>query len=145
MAKESGIFITNIESDTINNKFYRKVLFTAGNQQLVLQSVKPKQDIDFEVHHNNDQFVRVEKGTGQLLIGPNKEFKYDLSDGIAFVIPAGTWHQIVNTSSSEDLKLYTIYSPPHHPKDLIEVDKPKSQTGASNKSHRSATKRNHLY
>lgn len=120
----SGIFITNIETDTINNTNYRQVLFTAQNQQLVVQSVKPRDDIPYEIHPENDQFIRVEHGVGKLVIGPNKEYTYDLSDGTAVVIPAGTWHQIINVSDTDDLKLYTIYSPKHLPEKLIEVTKP---------------------
>jgi len=119
----ANIFITNIENETINNKFYRKVLFTSKYQQLVLMSIKPGQDIDYEIHNDNDQFIRVEKGCGVLLIGPKKETKFKLFDGVSVTIPAGTWHQIINTCD-EDLKLYTIYSPPHHPKNRIDIDKP---------------------
>lgn len=126
MADYSNIYITNIENETVKNKFFRHVLFTSGNQQLVVMSIKPKEDIPFEIHPNNDQFIRIEKGQGTLLVGPEKKSKYDLSDGIAFIIPANTWHQVINNSETEDLKLYTLYSPPHHPSGKIDVNRPQS-------------------
>ncbi|XWV24527.1 mannose-6P isomerase [Tupanvirus deep ocean] len=129
MAEHANIFITNIEKDTIDNSFYRKVLYTAGNVQIVVMSIKPKEDIEYEIHQDNDQFIRVEKGKGMLLVGPQRESKYELFDGVAVVIPAGTWHQIINTSNTEDLKLYTIYAPPHHPRDKVEINRPKQCGG----------------
>ena len=125
MMQHADIFITNIEKDTIQNKFYRKVVYTTDRQQIVLMSIKPKEDVEFEIHPDNDQFIRIEKGSGILYVGPKKESRYELTDGVATIIPAGTWHQIVNTSSTDDLKLYTIYAPPHHPRDEVQIDRPK--------------------
>lgn len=139
----SGIFITNIENDTVNNKYYRQVLYTTKNQQLVIQSVAPKQDINFEIHNSNDQFVRIEKGQGLLVTGPNREFKHELMDGIAFIIPAGTYHQIINTSDKEDLKLYTIYSPRHLPNNLVEKTKPTPLIQSAGRSN--ARSKGHLF
>lgn len=130
----SNVFHTNIEDETINNTCYRKVLSTTNNQQLVLMSLNPKEDIDFEIHPNNDQFIRIEKGTGIALIGKNKEIRYDLSDGMIIIIPANTWHQIINTSDTDSMKLYTIYSPPHHPAGRIDITKPFIQDGGTYKS-----------
>ncbi len=139
--EHTNLFVTNIEKETLDNNFYRKVLFTTDHQQLVLMNIKPNEDIEFEHHPNNDQFIRIEKGSGYLLIGPKKEFKYQLSDGISATIPAGTWHQVINTSNTEPLKLYTIYSPPNHPRGLVQADRPKScekknQDGGYKKSYR---------
>ena len=124
MTQHADIFITNIEKDTTQNKFYRKVVYTTDRQQIVLMSIKPKEDVEFEIHPENDQFIRIEKGSGVLYVGPKKESKYELTDGVATIIPAGTWHQIVNTSSTDDLKLYTLYSPPHHPRDEVQINRP---------------------
>jgi len=134
----SGVFVTNIEEDTLNNKYFRKVLFTAKNQQVVIMSIKPSEDIPFEIHPDNDQFIRVEKGKCVALIGKNRDEKYDLQDGSIIVIPAGTWHQIINKSLTDELKLYTIYSPPHHPPNKIDVNRPvenghMEQNGAASK------------
>ena len=123
----SNINWLNIEADTIANEYYRKVIFTSGNQQLVLMSIKPKDDIPKEIHPDNDQFIRIEKGNGVLYAGPNDEDSYQLLDGVAVTIPANTWHHVVNTSESEPLKLYTIYSPPHHERNTMQLDKPESE------------------
>lgn len=107
--KNSNGYVTDIEDDTIKNTNYRKVLYTSKYSQLVLMSLKPKEEIGFEVH-GVDQFFRVEEGEGEVIL--NKE-KYPIKGGSAIVVPAGTRHNIVNTGT-KPLKLYTIYSPPHH-------------------------------
>jgi len=104
-------FVTNIEKDTENNNFFRKVIFTAKNSQLVLMSLKPGEEIGTEVHDNLDQFFRFEDGEGKVVI---EGVEFPVEDGFAVVIPAGTEHNIINTSPNEPLKLYTIYSPPNH-------------------------------
>ncbi len=103
-------FSVEMEKDTISNKNFRKVLYTGKNMQLVLMSLKPGEDIGDEVHKNVDQFFRVEKGTGEATINGNK---YPLKDGISIIVPAGADHNLVNTGK-DDLKLYSIYSPPQH-------------------------------
>lgn len=124
MTDSLNIFTTNIENDTLQNTYFRKVLFTTKNQQLVIMSIKPKEDIPFEIHPKHDQFIRIEKGKGRALIGKNKEKEFTLNNGTIIMIPANTWHQIVNISDTEDLKLYTIYSPPEHPISRIDINKP---------------------
>jgi mannose-6-phosphate isomerase-like protein (cupin superfamily) len=108
-------FCKNIEEETIKNKSFRKVLYTGEHSQLVLMSLKPKEEIGMEVHEDNDQFFRFEKGEGKVVIDGNH---YSIKDGFAVVVPAGAMHNVINTGK-EDLKLYTIYSPAHH-KDGIE-------------------------
>ncbi len=108
-------FNINIENETVANNNFRKVLYTGKHSQLVLMSLRPNEDIGMEVHPDNDQFFRFEQGTGQCVINGNV---YEVSDGFAIVVPAGAEHNIRNTSSTDDLKLYTIYSPAHH-KDAI--------------------------
>ncbi len=112
-------YVTNIEKDSLDNENFRKVLYTAKNSQLVLMSLKPKEDIGSEVHQL-DQFFRVEKGNGKTVLN-GKE--YEISDGSAIMIPAGTEHNIINTSETEELKLYTIYSPPNHKDGVIHATK----------------------
>ena len=104
-------FYKNIEELTLQNSSYRKVLYTGKQQQFVIMSIPPSDDIHMETHPETDQFIRIEKGKGVAII--NKK-NYDLHDGIGLIIPAGAEHQIKNTSDTEDLKLYTIYSPPEH-------------------------------
>jgi mannose-6-phosphate isomerase-like protein (cupin superfamily) len=104
-------FKTNIERDALKNRNFREVLYTGKNSQLVLMSLKPKEEIGLETHPENDQFLRFEGGTGRVVVD---ESKYTVKDGDAVVIPAGAKHNVVNTSATEELKIYTIYSPPHH-------------------------------
>jgi mannose-6-phosphate isomerase-like protein (cupin superfamily) len=104
-------FHSNIEKDTEENNNFRKVVYTAKHSQLVLMSLKPKEEIGLEIHAENDQFFRIEKGQGKCLIDGHE---YALTDGTAIVVPAGAEHNIINTSETEDLKLYTLYSPAHH-------------------------------
>jgi mannose-6-phosphate isomerase-like protein (cupin superfamily) len=113
-------FVSNIEDSTLKNKNFRKVLYTAKHSQLVLMSLKPKEEIGMEVHHDNDQFFRIEKGHGKCLIDGHE---YDIKDGSAIIVPAGAKHNVMNVSSTEELKLYTIYSPAHHKDGIVRATK----------------------
>lgn len=113
-------FHTNIEKASEQNNFFRKVLFTAPHSQLVVMSLKPLEDIGLETHGDVDQFIRIEHGEGKAILD-GKEYK--LVDGSAVVIPAGTEHNIVNTSAKEAMKLYTVYTPPQHPDGTIHKTK----------------------
>lgn len=106
----SGFFSKNLEYDTQDNNYFRQVIFTSAYSQLVLMCLKPGEEIGSEVHHNVDQFFRFEKGDGRVMIDGQD---YDVSDGSAVIIPAGSEHNVINTGSG-DLKLYTIYSPAQH-------------------------------
>lgn len=117
-------YTTNIEKDTLENNNFRKVLYTGKHSQLVLMSLKPKEEIGMEVHSDNDQFFRFEKGAGKCIIDGNE---YELSDGTVIVVPAGAEHNIINTSDTEDLKLYTIYSPAHHKDGIVRVTKEEAE------------------
>jgi len=113
-------YITNIEAQTESNDNFRKVLFTAPNSQLVVMSLLPGEEIGMEVHNDVDQFIRIEKGEGMsILDGEETEIRED----DAVVIPAGTQHNIVNTSQTEKLKLYTVYSPAEHPDGTVHKTK----------------------
>lgn len=103
--------VTNIERDTLENEDYRRVLFTGPNLQLVLMTLQPGEEIGLETHDEHDQFIRIEAGEG---VARLNDEEHELSDGITVVIPAGTRHNVVNTSNSEPLRLYTIYGPPEH-------------------------------
>lgn len=105
-------YVTNIENDTLENTDYRRVLFTGPNTQLVLMMLRPGEEIGLEKHEGNDQFIRVESGTGIALLDGKQ---HALSDGVALVIPSGTEHNVINTSKTTPLRLYTLYSPPEHP------------------------------
>lgn len=109
---ETRGYVTNIEHDTLANEDYRRVLFTGAHTQLVLMSLRPGDEIGLERHAGHDQFIRVESGSGTLLLAGAQ---HELRDGSAVVIPADTEHNVINTSRDEPLKLYTLYSPPEHP------------------------------
>ena len=117
-------FTTNIERDTLANSNFRQVLYTSKHSQLVLMSIAPKSEIGLEVHADNDQFFRFESGQGKCIIDGNE---YALSDGTAVVVPAGSQHNIINTSDTEALKLYTIYSPAHHKDGIVRVTKEEAE------------------
>ena len=111
---------TNIEKDTIANKDWRRVVHTSKNLQVVLMAIPPGESLGLEVHPVTDQFFRVERGAAILQTG-KKENR--LVDGSSAVVPSGVWHNLTNTSKTRWLKLYTIYSPPHHPKNRVDKTK----------------------
>lgn len=113
-------FHANIEKETLENNNFRKVLYTAKHCQLVLMSLKPGEEIGMETHADNDQFFRFEKGSGKCIIDGNE---YALSDGTSIIVPAGSSHNIINVSETEDLKMYTIYSPAHHKDGIVRQTK----------------------
>lgn len=112
-------YLHNIEEETLANEYFRKVLYTDPRFQLVLMSIPPGEDIGLETH-DLDQFIRIESGEGKALVG---EDEYALSDGSALVVPKGISHNVVNTSSVEALKLYSIYAPAQHPAGTIHATK----------------------
>ena len=111
----------DIEYITKNNNNFREVIATTPNMQLVLMSLKPHEDIGIEIHPYTTQFIRIESGDGEAII-EGKQIK--LHDGIAVIIPLNSKHNIINLSNKNSLKLYTIYSPPHHPYDRVDKNKP---------------------
>jgi len=117
-------FHLNIEKATVENANFRKVLYSAKHCQLVLMSLKPNEEIGMEVHPDNDQFFRFEKGQGKAIIDGNE---YAITDGSVIIVPSGAQHNIINTSSTEDLKLYTIYSPAHHKDGIVRVTKQEAE------------------
>ncbi|MDD5650086.1 MAG: cupin domain-containing protein [Candidatus Nanoarchaeia archaeon] len=116
--KKKG-FVINIEEETIRNKNFRKVIYTAENLQLVLMTLKPKEDIGKETHKDVDQFFRLDAGSGEVVISGET---HQIKDGFSILIPAGTEHNIINTGK-EDLKLYTLYAPPQHKDKIIHKTK----------------------
>lgn len=117
-------FNANIEREVLENRNFRRVLYTGKHSQLVLMSLKPREEIGMETHPDNDQFFRFEKGEGKCVID-GKE--YSLWDGSVIVVPAGAEHNIINTSATQDLKLYTIYSPPHHKDGVVRFTKEEAE------------------
>jgi len=104
-------FLGNIEKKTLENINYREVLYTGPKMQLVVMSLEAGEEIGEEVHSDHDQFLRFESGEGKAVLDG---VPYDMKEGDAVIVPAGMLHNIVNTSSDRELKLYTIYAPPEH-------------------------------
>ena len=117
-------FKSNIEKDTLKNKNFRKVLYSSVHSQLVLMTLRPKEEIGEETHPENDQFFRFEAGKGRVEIDGNK---YTVKDGDAVIIPAGAKHNVINTSPIDDLKMYTIYSPAHHKDQIVRKTKEEAE------------------
>ena len=120
-------FKINIEKATNENDNFRKVLYTGDHSQLVLMTLKPKQEIGKEVHPGSDQFFRFESGKGKCIID---EYEYQLKEGDAIVIPAGAEHNVINTSKTHPLKMYTLYSPAHHKDGIVRATKKEAETEA---------------
>ncbi len=116
----NNIFYEDVESNTKSNENYRKVVYT-GKMQFVYMSLKPLDDIHMEVHEDHDQFFRIESGNGKAIVNGSE---YELKDGIGLIIPAGASHQIINSSNSEPLKLYSIYAPAEHPPNRLDISNP---------------------
>ena len=117
-------FHANIEKLALANNNFRRVLYTAPHSQLVLMSLLPGEEIGMEIHNNVDQFFRFEKGSGKIILGGEEIL---IGDGDVAVVPAGTNNNVINTSTSEDLKLYTIYSPANHPDGTIHETKAEAE------------------
>jgi mannose-6-phosphate isomerase-like protein (cupin superfamily) len=111
---------TNIEKKTLENTYFRQVLYTAKNMQLVVMALQPIEDIGVEVHPKVDQFFRVEEGEANVVMNGVSQ---DVKAGDVFIVPQGTEHNVINTSKTAMLKLYTIYTPPNHPDGKIHKTK----------------------
>lgn len=118
-------FKSNIEQEVVQNTNFRKVLYTGKHSQLVLMSLKVTEEIGMETHAENDQFFRFEKGEGKCIINGNE---YLVGNGDVIIVPAGAKHNVINTSKTEDLKLYTIYSPAHHKDGIVRATKAEATT-----------------
>ena len=120
-----GAFVGNIEDETLKNTNFRTVLFTGAHTQLTVMSLKPGEEIGWEVHGDIDQFLRVEEGRARVDLGSEQENpseQHELEDDWVVIIPAGAWHNVVNVGDG-DLKLYSLYSPPEHPANTVHVTK----------------------
>lgn len=111
-------YIANIQEETLQNENFRKVLYTGKHCQLVVMTLRPNEDIGMEVHDNVDQFIRIESGTGKAILNGEET---EISDDFAVIIPAGAQHNIINTSATDVLKLYTVYSPANHPEGTVHI------------------------
>ena len=124
-------YVGPIEKTTEENDYFRRVLFTGKYSQLVVMCLQPSEEIGNEVHPNVDQFFRIEKGSAKFVF--NGKEKHLVRAGGAVVVPAGTFHNVINTSPTKPLKLYTLYSPPNHPDGT--VHKTKAEAEAAEAAH----------
>ena len=130
-------FVVNINEVTKQNNNYRTALWTGSHLQLTLMSINVGEDIGLEIHPNLDQFIRIEDGQGLVKMGDSKynlDFQKKVYDDFAFIIPAGKWHNLINTGH-KPLKLYSIYAPPQHPHGTVHETKAISQAAEENHNH----------
>ena len=121
--------VINIDQATGQNNVFRRVIWTGNHMQLTLMSIPPGGDIGLEIHPTLDQFIRIEEGQGLVKMGGNKDklsFQRSVNQNFAFIIPAGTWHNLINTGN-RPIKLYSIYAPPQHPKGTVHLTKADAQ------------------
>jgi mannose-6-phosphate isomerase-like protein (cupin superfamily) len=124
-------YVGPIEKQTIGNSYFRQVLFTGKYTQLVVMCLQPGEEIGNEVHDTVDQFFRIEEGEATFVF--NGKEKHQVKDGDAVIVPAGTFHNVINASGTAKLKLYTLYSPPNHPDKT--VHKTKADADKAEKEH----------
>lgn len=120
-------FHLNLEAETLANIDFRRVLYTAKHGQLVLMCLQPNEDIGLETHTENDQFFRFESGQGKVVIDGNE---YAVTDGSGVIVPSGSEHNIINTSTDQPLKLYTLYMPAHHKDGIVRATKAEATADA---------------
>ena len=109
-------YVLDLERETISNDDFRRVIFTGHDLQLVLMTISPGEELGAEIHPAHDQFIRVESGVGEVTLGQRS---YPVTHGTAVIIPAGVEHNVTNTSSTQPLRLYTLYGPPEHADDTV--------------------------
>ena len=114
-------YVGPIEDQTVKNNYFRQVLFTGKHCQLVVMCLQPGEEIGNEVHPGTDQFFRIEEGEAQFIFNGSEQ--HTVGNGDAVVVPAGTYHNVINASKTKALKLYTVYSPPNHPDGTVHKTK----------------------
>ena len=122
-------WVGNIEEETIENETFRTVLWTGDHSQLTVMSIPAGDDIGKEVHTDHDQFLRIEQGSARVELGPTEnevELTQEVGDDWAIVVPAGVWHNLINTGDG-DLKVYSLYSPAEHPPNTVHATKAEAE------------------
>jgi len=126
-------FVGSIEKQTLSNNYFRQVLYTGKYTQLVVMCLQPGEEIGNEVHAKVDQFFRIEQGEAIFIFAGSE--KHQVKDGDAVIVPAGTYHNVINASKTEKLKLYTLYSPPNHPDKTVHKTKAEAEKAEAEKDH----------
>lgn len=121
-------YVVNIEELTLQNDNFRTAAWTGSNLQMTLMAIQPGDDIGLEVHEDHDQFLRIEQGTARVEMGPTETDlqTWDAADDFAILVPAGVWHNVVNTGT-DTLKVYSIYAPPEHAHGTVHVTKAEAE------------------
>ena len=130
-------WVADVERATLDNTNFRTVLFTGEHTQLTVMSLRPGEEIGWEAHHDIDQFLRVEQGSGRVEFGATEDGvdeTHDIEDDWAIIVPAGVWHNVVNTGEDE-LKLYSLYSPPEHPDGTVHATKADADAAEAEHGH----------
>jgi len=126
-------YVGPIERLTVKNTYFRQVLFTGSHCQLVLMCLQPGEEIGNEVHAKVDQFFRIEQGEAKFVLDGKEE--HLVHDGDAVIVPAGTYHNVINTSRTKPLRLYTVYSPPNHPDGTVHKTKAEADAAEEHEHH----------
>ena len=126
-------YVGSIEKLTEKNGYFRQVLYTGKYAQLVLMCLQPGEEIGNEVHPNVDQFFRIEAGEAKFVLNGTEE--HSAKDGDAVIVPAGAYHNVINTSKNKKLKLYTLYSPPNHPDGTVHKTKAEADAAEEAEHH----------
>ena len=130
-------WVADVEKATLDNTNFRTVLFTGEHTQLTVMSIEPGGEIGWEAHHDIDQFLRVEQGTGRAEFGATEDRvdeTHDVEDDWAIIVPAGVWHNVINTGA-DALKIYSLYSPPEHPDGIVHVTKADADAAEAEHGH----------
>jgi mannose-6-phosphate isomerase-like protein (cupin superfamily) len=130
-------WVADVEEATVANTNFRTVLFTGEHTQLTVMALQPGEEIGWEAHHDIDQFLRLEQGSGRVDFGAAEDGvdeSHEVSDDWAIIVPAGVWHNVVNTGD-EVLKLYSLYSPPEHPDGTVHVTKAEADAAEAEHHH----------
>jgi mannose-6-phosphate isomerase-like protein (cupin superfamily) len=130
-------WVADVEQATLDNTNFRTVLFTGAHTQLTVMCLQPGEEIGWEAHHDIDQFLRVEQGTGRAEFGASEDGvdeTHDVEDDWAIIVPAGVWHNVVNTGDGQ-LKLYSLYSPPEHPDGTVHATKAEADAAEAEHGH----------
>ncbi len=126
-------YLGSIEVETLGNTYFRKVLYTGKHLQLVVMCLQGGEEIGNEVHPDVDQFFRIEAGAARFVLNNSEERL--AQEGDAVIVPAGTWHNVINRSEKDPLKLYTVYTPPQHPDGTIHRTKAEAAAAEAEEHH----------
>ena len=130
-------WVADIEKATLDNDTFRTVLFTGDHTQLTVMRIAPGEHIGVEAHDDRDQFLRIEQGQARVEFGRSKDTmdeRHEVSGDWAVIVPAGVWHNVINTGD-QDLKLYSLYSPPEHPPETVHRTKAEAEAAEAEHHH----------